>query len=145
MPEWHQLVCMSGYVKESETAKILQLYATSRSTSVSTRLKQKNLFRRPYFWKPGWHIPTQKLFEYSQVVKGYSSGLYCCTSLKWLCIDSCLLFDICCETFCLKLVYNTCSLSCEGDVVTCCTSDLYCWTYSKWLCIYSCLLYSFFH
>ena len=29
MPEWHQLVCMSGHVKESETAKILQLYATS--------------------------------------------------------------------------------------------------------------------
>ena len=38
MPEWHQLVCISGHVKESETAKILQLYATSRSTSVSTRL-----------------------------------------------------------------------------------------------------------
>ena len=38
MPEWHQLVCMSGHVKESGTAKILQLYATSRSTSVSTRL-----------------------------------------------------------------------------------------------------------
>ena len=33
------LVSMSGHVKESETAKILQLYATSRSTSVSTRLK----------------------------------------------------------------------------------------------------------
>ena len=29
MPEWHQLVCMSGHVKESETAKILQLYGTS--------------------------------------------------------------------------------------------------------------------
>ena len=29
MPEWHQLVCMSGHVKESEAAKILQLYATS--------------------------------------------------------------------------------------------------------------------
>ena len=29
MPEWHQLVCMSGHVKESETPKILQLYATS--------------------------------------------------------------------------------------------------------------------
>ena len=39
MPEWHQLDCMSGHVKESETSKILQLYATSSSTSVSTRLK----------------------------------------------------------------------------------------------------------
>ena len=29
MPEWHQLVPMSGHVKESETAKILQLYTTS--------------------------------------------------------------------------------------------------------------------
>ena len=38
MPEWHQLDCMSGHVKESETSKILQLYATSRSISVSTRL-----------------------------------------------------------------------------------------------------------
>ena len=38
MPELHQLVCMSGHVKESETAKILQLYATSISTFVSTRL-----------------------------------------------------------------------------------------------------------
>ena len=38
MPEWHQLDCMSGHVKESETSKILQLYATSSSTSVSTRL-----------------------------------------------------------------------------------------------------------
>ena len=38
MPEWHQLVCMSGHVKESETTKILQLYAASMSTSVSTRL-----------------------------------------------------------------------------------------------------------
>ena len=27
MPEWHQLDCMSGHVKESETSKILQLYA----------------------------------------------------------------------------------------------------------------------
>ena len=29
MPEWHHLVSMSGHVKESETAKILQLYVTS--------------------------------------------------------------------------------------------------------------------
>ena len=28
MPEWHQLISMSGHVKVSETAKILQLYAT---------------------------------------------------------------------------------------------------------------------
>ena len=29
MPEWHQLVYISGHVEESETAKTLQLYATS--------------------------------------------------------------------------------------------------------------------
>ena len=29
MPEWHQLVSMSGHVEESETARNLQLYATS--------------------------------------------------------------------------------------------------------------------
>ena len=29
MPEWHQLVSMSGHVEESETARKLQLYATS--------------------------------------------------------------------------------------------------------------------
>ena len=29
MPEWHQLVRMSGHVEESETARKLQLYATS--------------------------------------------------------------------------------------------------------------------
>ena len=29
MPAWHQLVSMSGRVEESETARKLQLYATS--------------------------------------------------------------------------------------------------------------------
>ena len=29
MPAWHQLVPMSGHVEESETARKLQLYATS--------------------------------------------------------------------------------------------------------------------
>ena len=29
MPGWHQLVSMSGHVEESETARKLQLYATS--------------------------------------------------------------------------------------------------------------------
>ena len=38
MPAWHQLVPISGHVEESETAKKLQLYATSIKTSVSTRL-----------------------------------------------------------------------------------------------------------
>ena len=38
MPKWHQLVLMSGDVRESETVKTLQLHATSRFTSVSTRL-----------------------------------------------------------------------------------------------------------
>ena len=37
MQAWHQLVPMSGHVEESETAKKLQLYATSTKTSVSTR------------------------------------------------------------------------------------------------------------
>ena len=40
MPAWHQLVPISGHVEESETARKLQLYATSIKTSVSTRLKQ---------------------------------------------------------------------------------------------------------
>ena len=38
MPVSHQLVPMSGHVEESETARKLQLYATSIKTSVSTRL-----------------------------------------------------------------------------------------------------------
>ena len=38
IPEWHQLVPISGHVEESETARKLQLYATSIKTSVSTRL-----------------------------------------------------------------------------------------------------------
>ena len=46
MPEWHQLVCMSRHVKESETAKILQLYATSifqvHFFCLSTRLSVYN-------------------------------------------------------------------------------------------------------
>ena len=29
MPEWHQLVSMSGHVEESEAARKLQLYETS--------------------------------------------------------------------------------------------------------------------
>ena len=41
MPELHQLVPMSGHVTELETAKKLQLYATSRCTSVSTGLKTR--------------------------------------------------------------------------------------------------------
>ena len=40
IPAWHQLVPISGHVEESETARKLQLYATSIKTSVSTRLKQ---------------------------------------------------------------------------------------------------------
>ena len=31
-----------------------------RSTLLSS--KKKNPFRRPYFWKSGWHIPTKILF-----------------------------------------------------------------------------------
>ena len=38
IPAWHQLVPISGHVEESETARKLQLYATSIKTSVSTRL-----------------------------------------------------------------------------------------------------------
>ena len=36
IPAWHQLVPISGHVEESETARKLQLYATSIKTSVST-------------------------------------------------------------------------------------------------------------
>ena len=39
IPAWHQLVPISGHVEESETARKLQLYATSIKTSVSTRLR----------------------------------------------------------------------------------------------------------
>ena len=39
IPAWHQLVPISGHVEESETARKLQLYATSIKTSVSTRLQ----------------------------------------------------------------------------------------------------------
>ena len=39
MPKWHQLVPLSGDVGEAEKVKSLQLYATSRCTSVSTRLQ----------------------------------------------------------------------------------------------------------
>ena len=42
MPAWHQLVPIPGHVEESETARKLQLYATSIKTSVSTRL----------YWRP---------------------------------------------------------------------------------------------
>ena len=38
IPAWHQLVPILGHVEESETARKLQLYATSIKTSVSTRL-----------------------------------------------------------------------------------------------------------
>ena len=41
IPGWHQLVPLSGHVEESETARKLQLYATSIKTSVSTRLLAK--------------------------------------------------------------------------------------------------------
>ena len=41
IPGWHQLVPISGHVEESETARKLQLYATSIKTSVSTRLIQE--------------------------------------------------------------------------------------------------------
>ena len=40
IPAWHQLVPISGHVEESETARKLQLYATSIKTSVSTRLSE---------------------------------------------------------------------------------------------------------
>ena len=43
MPEWHQLIPMSGLVEESETARKLQLYATSIKTCLSTRLTVKFL------------------------------------------------------------------------------------------------------
>ena len=42
IPGWHQLVPISGHVEESETARKLQLYATSIKTSVSTRLVCSN-------------------------------------------------------------------------------------------------------
>ena len=42
IPAWHQLVPISGHVEESETARKLQLYATSIKTSVSTRLRPGN-------------------------------------------------------------------------------------------------------
>ena len=47
IPAWHQLVPISGHVEESETARKLQLYATSIKTSVSTRLERtlKSVFQ----------------------------------------------------------------------------------------------------
>ena len=43
IPAWYQLVPISGHVEESETARNLQLYATSIKTSVSTRLIKKTM------------------------------------------------------------------------------------------------------
>ena len=51
MPKWHQLIPISGDVEELETVKTLQLYATSRCTSVSTRIFRKlksNVFVHTY-------------------------------------------------------------------------------------------------
>ena len=39
MPEWYQLVRMSGHVEQSETAKKLQLYATSMSIRVNSTIR----------------------------------------------------------------------------------------------------------
>ena len=52
IPAWHQLVPISGHVEESETARKLQLYATSIKTSVSTRLlnKQTLIISVPHLW-----------------------------------------------------------------------------------------------
>ena len=47
MPAWHQLVPISGHVEESETARKLQLYATSIKTSVSTRLYSNYILNLP--------------------------------------------------------------------------------------------------
>ena len=49
-PEWHQLVCMSGHVKESETATILQLYATSISQVHSFVLSTRLNYKKPIIW-----------------------------------------------------------------------------------------------
>ena len=39
-----------------------QILAKIRSRDPSS--KPKNQFRRPNFWKPGWHVPTQILGDY---------------------------------------------------------------------------------
>ena len=50
VPAWHQLVPISGHVEESETARKLQLYATSIKTSVSTQAYDK-LFQYGPVWE----------------------------------------------------------------------------------------------
>ena len=49
MPAWHQLVSMSGHVEESETARKLQLYATS-IYQVHSFVCQLD-YRRICFWQ----------------------------------------------------------------------------------------------
>ena len=60
MPAWHQLVPISGHVEESETARKLQLYATSIKTSVSTRLNVKTVRNND---EPSEYRPTYVPFE----------------------------------------------------------------------------------
>ena len=52
MPAWHQLVSMSGHVEESETARKLQLYATSiyQVHSFVNSTIQPNLICRCNMW-----------------------------------------------------------------------------------------------
>ena len=76
MTAWHQLVPISGHVEESETARKLQLYATSIKTSVSTRLplyipgsiKTHRIYTRDFIYPARI---TMKLYDMIQV---YSSG-----------------------------------------------------------------------
>ena len=76
MPAWHQLVPISGHVEESETARKLQLYATSIKTSVSTRLSRWEKIRKNDF------APSEKFSCYAPDVKCKSGTALSSTSTK---------------------------------------------------------------
>ena len=68
IPAWHQLVPISEHVEESETARKLQLYATSIKTYVSTRLRGEFPNFSSFFY---YFLPFFLIFS------SFSSSIWC--------------------------------------------------------------------
>ena len=104
MPAWHQLVSMSGHVEESETARKLQLYATS-IYQVHSFVCQLDYICYVHFWVEDFY-KHQLLIISEMLYKMFTQWNHPILFLWYLFVLFCFVFLMCIHMFiCTKISY----------------------------------------